>query len=106
MGLINGILGLLKLVILLIFKCVEFIFISMLFSLPFWFIYSKIYVNRFELPTIFYLDFVIACFILQMIALLWGVANSMVKTNFDDKKTIVLSTKSNDNKSDDKKEYL
>lgn len=92
MGFFEAIAQLFSLIIMFLGKCVEHLFISILFALPLWFVYSKFFMFRFDLPTLYYVDFVAGLFCFQLIGVIWMVATGGVTKN----KIIFTSPKNND----------
>lgn len=75
MGFFQGLFQLISLVFMFIGKCAEYVFVSIIFAVPIWFLYTKLFMVRFALPQLFYIDFIAITFCIQLVGMLWTISS-------------------------------
>lgn len=104
MGIFQGLIQLITLFFMFLAKCAEYVFVSILFAIPLWFLYTKLFVVRFDLPQLFYIDFIAITFSIQLLGMLWNISTMGTKQqdNLSDKIIFLPPQAKNDNELNEK----
>lgn len=90
-----GLFQIFSVVFLFIFKCIEQLFMSLLFALPFWLVYTQTIWKKFDVSELTYLDFVMLVFCFQLLGVLWSISTKRSNESTNEPNLLVKNNDSN-----------